>query len=325
MYSGGMSKVDRNNPKRSTASESQFAVFEFLEQFPDDAACLEWLVQQLYPNGIHCPKCDKVTKHYKLKNQPVYSCEYCGHHEHPMAGTIFQDSATSLKLWFYAIFLMASTRCGISAKQLEREIGVTYKTAYRMFKKIRSLLEQDECLFSGEVEADESYVGGTARWKKKSMREGIKSGRPTVGSGKTPVAGIAQRGRDGQHGFISAIVVPNTSANVLLESIHTKVLEKCTVYTDEYHPYDRLGKKGYTHKRVHHSAGVYVDGDVHTNTLEGFWSLLKRGISGVYHGVSAKHLQTYCDEYVFRYNNRSADGRGVFSAIMERIEKEVPA
>ena len=122
-----MSKVNRNEPKRSTASESRYSIFEFDRDFPDDAACLDYLVAWLYPNGIHCPKCDKVTKHYRDAGRPSYACEFCGHHEHPMRGTIFQDSATSLRLWFYAIYLMTSTRGGISAKQLERELGVTYK------------------------------------------------------------------------------------------------------------------------------------------------------------------------------------------------------
>jgi transposase len=119
---------------------------EFTAQFPDDGACLEHLVQKLYPEGIYCPTCERVTKHHREKNRPSYACQYCGHHEHPLVGTIFENSATSLRLWFYAIYLMSSTRCGISAKQLERELGVTYKTAWRMFHKIRSLLDQDGAL-----------------------------------------------------------------------------------------------------------------------------------------------------------------------------------
>src|SRR5688572_4756430 len=148
-----MSRTDRNNPKRSKASESRYTLMEFDRDFPDDTACLEWLVGYLYPDGIYCPKCQKVTKHHRVKARTSYSCQFCGHHEHPMRGTIFEDSATSLKLWFYAIFLMSQTRCGISAKQLERELGVTYKTAWRMFNKIRSMLTQDEDPFSGHVEA----------------------------------------------------------------------------------------------------------------------------------------------------------------------------
>ena len=139
-----MSKSDRNNPRRSSASESRYTLFEFEQEYPDDAACLEALVARLYPDGIYCFKCQKVTKHHRVKSRTCYECQFCGHQEYPMKGTIFEGSATSLRLWFYAIYLMASTRCGISAKQLERELGVTYKTAWRMFNKIRSLLDQDE-------------------------------------------------------------------------------------------------------------------------------------------------------------------------------------
>ena len=133
-----MSQVNRNQPRRGTASESRYTLFEFDKQFPDDAACLDYLMAERYPDGVFCEKCHKVTKHYREKARPSWSCEFCGHRVHPMVGTIFEDSATSLRLWFYGIYLMASTRCGISAKQLERELGVTYKTAWRMFHQIRS-------------------------------------------------------------------------------------------------------------------------------------------------------------------------------------------
>src|SRR5712692_1008246 len=135
-----MSKVDLNQPKRGTASESRYTLFEFEKQFPDDAACLAYLMEAKYPDGVFCEKCQKVTSHYREKARPSWSCQFCGHRVHPMVGTIFEDSATSLRLWFYAIYLMASTRCGISAKQLERELGVTYKTAWRMFHLIRTQL-----------------------------------------------------------------------------------------------------------------------------------------------------------------------------------------
>src|SRR3712207_4487063 len=166
-----MSKVNRNEPKRSTASESRYTLFEFERDFPDDAACLDYLVRELYPDGIYCPTCQRITKHHREKARPSYSCQFCGHREHPMVGTIFENSATSLRLWFYAFYLMASTRCGISAKQLERELGVTYKTAWRMFKQIRSLLSQDEAPLDGTVEVDEAYLGGKAKWMHKDKRE----------------------------------------------------------------------------------------------------------------------------------------------------------
>jgi transposase-like protein len=121
----------------------KYTIRDLQRDFPTDEACMDWLVDFLYPNGIHCPICERVTKHHRVKTRTSYSCDRCGHHEHPMAGTIFENTRTPLRSWFHAIFLMASTRCGISAKQLEREIGVTYKTAWRMFTQIRKLLEED--------------------------------------------------------------------------------------------------------------------------------------------------------------------------------------
>lgn len=164
---GSMSKVNREFPRRSVTSESTYSRMEFERQFPDDAACLDWLAKKLYPNGICCPRCKAITKHHRESTRPSYACQNCGHHEHPMKGTIFEDSATSLKLWFLAIFIMSATRCGISAKQLEREIGVTYKCAWRMFNRIRSLLDEDGDGFtlSGNVELDESHYGGLEKNK----------------------------------------------------------------------------------------------------------------------------------------------------------------
>jgi len=309
-----VSKVKRDDPKRSTASESRFTLFEFEREFPDDSACLEYLVARVYPDGIACRKCAKVTKHHKINGHPIYKCQFCGSNVHPMAQTIFKDSATSLRLWFYAMYLMASTRCGISAKQLERELGVTYKTAWRMFNRIRSLLAQTDVTLGGTVEMDEVYMGGKAKWKNRGMPVGQVGGT----RGKVPVFGMVQRGRDGRLPRLYASVVPDPGALSLMPHVEGRVLPETMVYTDEWHSYEGLGKRGYTHKRVPHAKKVYVSGDVHTNTIEGFWSLLRRGISGAYHGVSTKHLQSYVDEYVFRYNNRDATGRGMFEAFLDR-------
>src|SRR5712691_5914565 len=145
---------------RAGARMRRYTIKDFEKQFPDDAACLEWLKDYLYPDGIHCKRCDRVTLHHRANTRPSYCCDRCGNHVHPMAGTIYEKSSTPLRLWFYAIFLMASTRCGISAKQLERELGVTYKTAWRMFKQIRSMLAENRGPLTGEVEIDEAYIGG---------------------------------------------------------------------------------------------------------------------------------------------------------------------
>ena len=138
----------------------RFTVHQFNEMFPDEAACLETVLDMVYPHGVNCRKCQEVTKHHRLNDRKAYSCQYCGTQVYPLAGTIFEKSSTPLKSWFYAMYLMASTRTGISAKQLERELGVTYKTAWRMFKQIRSILNEDVDLGGLLVEVDETYMGG---------------------------------------------------------------------------------------------------------------------------------------------------------------------
>jgi transposase len=321
-----MSKSNRKDPQRAASSEARCTRFEWDALFPNDDACLEYLMVKLYPEGIYCPKCERVTKHHKDANRPSFQCQFCGHREHPMVGTIFEDSATSLKLWFDAIYLMASTRCGISAKQLEREIGVTYKTAWRMFNKIRSMLDQDDVTLSGTVEMDEAYIGGRARWKHKSKRRTMKQGRPHgPESQKVPVFGMVQRGASGAHGRVVAQIVPDVWEKDLMPHVQKRVLPASTVYTDNWRAYKSIDKAGYEHSRVAHEQEVYVTGDVHIQAIEGFWSLVKRGISGVYHGVSTKHLQAYLDEYAFRYNNRDATGLGMVGAFLGRIVRKVPS
>jgi transposase-like protein len=229
-----------------------------------------------------------------------------------MAGTIFEHSSTSLQLWYYAMYLMASTRCGISAKQVQRETGVTYKTAWRMFRQIRSLLSEPETQLEGEaVECDETYFGGTRKYGK---------GRPMRGDKKkTPIMGIAERS-----GKVVALTIDNNvKSGTLLPNIKKYVLPESTVFTDEYIAYDgikHMPEMGYTHRRIKHSAGVYVRGKVHTNTIEGFWSLVKRGIGGVYHSVGQKYLQTYLNEYAFRYNRREM-GNLIFNEILRKVSE----
>lgn len=280
----------------------RYTIVDFGNQFTNNDACLEWLKNHLYPNGIFCKKCNRITKHHKDTGRPSYSCDYCGHHFHPTAGTVFEKSTTPLKLWFHAIYLMSSTRCGIPAKQIQRETGVTYKTAWRMFKQIRDLLNENTPVFTGEVEADETYVGGA--------RHGI---RGRGAAGKTAVMGISQR-----KGKIMASVIPNVKRSTISPILTRKVAHNAIIYTDEFHSYDHLTKIGFNHQRVNHSARVYVSGKAHTNNIEGFWSLLKRGISGTYHAVSPKYLQSYLNEYVFRYNHRK-DESPMFMTVLSQI------
>ena len=303
-----MGARDRNSVEAVRSSDSEMTFSTFLKLFPDNDSCLDYLREKFHPDGSTCPECSKTTKFHRIKGRSAYSCQYCGHHVYPTADTIFHKSTTSLQLWFWAIYLMSSTRCGISAKQLEREIGVSYPTAHRMFKKIRSLLADDDIL-TGTVEADETYVGGKPRYRGTP-------GRPGKDSKKVPVFGMVERG-----GRVSAVVVPNVTAGTLLGHIEKRVLPAAMVYTDEYPSYGRLADRGYGHRRIKHLSGVYVDGDVHTNTIEGFWALLKNGIRGVYHSVSTEYLQDYINEYTFRFNRR--DGTDpIFWAILDRVQKQ---
>jgi transposase len=288
---------------------------DFMREFPDDKACLEHLWRARFaPDGEHatCPKC-KVERSFKryetAQKRPSWTCTGCGHHLHVLAGTIFEKSSTSLHLWFYAMYLMTSTRCGISAKQLERELGVTYKTAWRMADLIRKKLMSQENAepLEGSVEIDEAYVGGRRR-----MNRGGGTGRPGPTSHMTPVLGMVER-----KGRVFVTTVPSVKRATLFPHIEERVLPASTIYTDELEAYNTIQGSGYQHRRINHSARVYVSGDIHTNTIEGFWSLTKNGIRGVYHAVSRKHLQGYLNEYAWRYNERH-NPRAKFSTLLRR-------
>jgi len=302
------------NRRQTIPKHLRYTIEDFSRQFPTDEACLEHLKEQRFPGGItYCETCQQERKHYPITGRPVYSCGYCGTQISPMAGTIFEKSTTSLRLWYYAMYLMASTRCGISAKQIQRETGVTYKTAWRMFKQIRSLLSETDMQLEGSaIEMDEMYVGG--------KRTG-RSGRPMRGDKqKSPVVGMVERSTPERVGRVKALATPDVTTNQVLGLVHEYILPESTVFTDEYPVYDRLGARVNAHKRINHSSKVYVMGDVHTNTIEGFWSLVKRGIGGVYHSVSQKYLQTYLDEYSFRYNRRD-QGNLIFTSLLKRVSE----
>jgi transposase len=306
-----MPPVNRNAPKRASSSDSRLSMMEFLREFPDDEACLDWLWRERYAadgHHTHCPACDRTRKFHRVKDRPAYDCDSCGHHMHPLAGTIYQKSSTSLHLWFYAMYLMASTRCGISAKQLERELGVTYKTAWRMLNLIRNKLMADDGMggpLSGEVEIDETYVSGRPRVGE------THGGRPSARDRKTPAFGMVERG-----GRVRASVVPNVQTKTIMPRIRQHVLPLTMVYTDDYVIYDRMPGH-YTHRRIAQSQKIYVDGDVHTQTIEGFFSLVKNGIRGTYHSVSRKWLQGYLNEYAWRYNRRD-DRHSMFESLLFR-------
>lgn len=293
-------------------AKPKYTIHDFNRDFSDDDSCFEAITAMVYPEGITCRKCEQVRPHAKLSNRRALSCAHCGTHVYPLAGTIFEKSTTPLKSWFYAMYLMGSTRCGISAKQLERELGVTYKTAWRMFKQIRALMDEDGGLLQGEVEVDETWHGGKRYFPGREGHTGQQPGYNSLAN-KTPIVGAVERG-----GRVKAKVVSNVRKATLLPLVAEHVMPEATVFTDEHAAYNDLPKRGYQHHRVNHSAKVYVKGNVHTNTIEGFWSLLKNGIRGTHHAVGAGYLQSYVNEYAFRYNHRD-DAEPMYKVLQGRV------
>jgi transposase len=301
-----MAARKRNSVEPSASSESQMTYSRFLELFPSNDACLDYLRERFFPDGSDCPGCGKQTKFFRIKSRAAYSCMYCRHQVYPTAGTIFNKSTVSLQLWFFAIYLMSSTRCGISAKQLEREIGVTYKTAHRMFKQIRTLMAEEDGPLTGRVEVDETSYGGKARAYENGHIK--KTHRPTV-------VGMVERG-----GRVRARIIADRGGVALPRAVRQHVLPSAMLFTDEWKSYSTVGKEYKAHHRINHLMNVYVDGDAHTQTIEGFWGLFKNGVRGVYHAISTTYLQSYLNEYAFRYNRR--DGREpIFWAILNRVQK----
>ncbi len=266
-----MPPANRHDPTRNASSDSQYSLMEFMREFPDDAACLEHLWRTRHAaDGIHadCPKCDqeRVFKRYATKQgRQSWTCTGCGHHVHPTAGTIFHKSSTSLHLWFYGMYLMASTRCGISAKQLERELGVSYRTAWRMLNKIRTeLMAQDGAPLSGDVEVDETAGGGRVRAS--DTAQGRAHVRAKVSRRPTIWAAVERGGR------VRAQVVKSRGTLDVEGPIYSHVLPSSMIFTDEWKGYDhfRLSSRYIAHYRIRHEDRVYVNGNVHTQTVEGF-------------------------------------------------------
>lgn len=263
---------------------------QFFKQFPDEQACLAHLFKARYGDDHVCSQCKKPGKWYPLTNRRAYTCQWCGHHEYPCVGTPFHRSRTDLQLWFYAIYLFTKSRHGVPAKELQRQLGVTYKCAWRMAHKIREhmvAVDGDPHL-SGIIEIDETMISG--------YRPG-KRGRGAAG--KTVVMGMLQRDGD-----VITKVIPNIRRNTLHPIIKKYVAPGSTINTDELASYRGLDRKVYMHKTVNHSRGQYVNGDCHVNSIEGYWSRLKTSIRGTHVHVSGKHLSKYAGEFEYRYNSR---------------------
>lgn len=263
---------------------------QFLDRFPDDDACLDHLMVTRYGERHVCEKCGKDAKFHRVKSRRCYECDFCGYQVYPTAGTPFESTRTSLRDWFTVMFMFCASRNGVSAKEVQRTIGVTYKTAWRMCNLIRQYMgyvDGDNVLGGkdgGVVEADEMFYGGV---DKKGEDD------------KAIVFGAIERG-----GEVVTEVLPSRKARHVVPAIFKWVKPGSRVATDESKSYNDLMENGYRHATVNHSAGQYVSGEVHTNTIEAFWSHVKRSMSGTYVSVSKKWLQTYLWEFEFRQNLR---------------------
>jgi len=277
---------------------------DFMRMFPDDDACLEHLFRLRYGASFQCPRCGEIGKFKKLAKMPAYTCQ-CGEHVHPMVGTPFGRTHVPLQKCFYAMYLFTTTRHGVPAKELQRQLSVNYKTAWRIGHELRKYLafvDGDDQL-SGHVEADETMIGG--------KRRGGKRGRGAPG--KTTVFGMLERGGD-----VMTRVVENVRRATLEPHILSNVKKGATVSTDELKSYAKLARLGYKHGAVNHAKEEWVNGIHHTQGIEGFWSILKRSIRGTHVHVSRRHLPKYLAEFEFRWNLRT-DQNAMFPLLLKRL------
>lgn len=286
---------------------------QFQSEYPNDAACLGKIMDIRYGGKeFSCPNCGADSKFHRIAKRRAYACQYCGHHIYPCVGTPFEKSRTPLTSWFFAMYLLTSTRHGVAAKELERQLGVTYKTAWRMAHELRKHMANadDHGPLSGHVEIDETYVGGRKPKIKGFTGRGAK--------GKTVVFGMLERG-----GIVRAGPVPSASGKTLKPIILTNVVRGSIVSTDEWGGYKDLDKSPYQHGRVNHSAKQWRKGIHHTNSLEGYWSRLKNSIKGTHVHVSKQHMWKYVSEFSYRYNMRKDPGamfdRLIVSLSLQRL------
>lgn len=270
------------------------SLYEFFARFPNEVAAVDFFEKRRWKNGISCPHCASKSVAKIVSGKPMpYRCRDCRKHFSVRTGTVLAESKLALHKWLMAIYMLHTARKGVSSVQMSKELGVTQKTAWFLNHRIRAAMTQNNGQLFGTVEADETFIGGLSKNMHAKKRKA--SIRGTGGTGKAPVFGM--RSRDGE---VRAQVVASVGREDLHTAIKAAVVPGSTIYTDRWVGY--RGLLGYKRKTVNHSAKEYVNGDCHTNGIESFWALFKRGFHGIYHFMSRKHLQRYVDEFSNRNN-----------------------
>ena len=290
------------------------SLVEFMDKFPTDRIAEEWFEQNRWPDGVHCPDCGSDHIHTraeeKRRNQP-HRCRDCKKDFSAKTGSIMHASNVGYRVWAMAIYLLTTNLKGVSSMKLRRDLKVTQKTAWMLAHKIREAFDDDvPNLFGGPVESDEAYIGGKRKNWSKSKRKAV-TARGT--HGKTAVVGV----KDRPSNQVKAKVVPNTNLPTLQKFVAPHIAPGATLYTDEASVY-----RGYPfkHEAVKHSALEYVRGEAHTNGIESFWAMLKRGYYGTYHKMSVKHLERYVDEFAGRHNSRPKDTIDQMASIVRNMD-----
>lgn len=286
---------------------------EFQKKFRSENKVIEYFIKTAYPEGLHCRFCGSDKVYQRKKTPKVFDCGLCGRSFSIFKDTIFEKTTTDLRKWMYAIHLFLNAKKGISALQLQREIKVTYKTAWRILKQIRKAMSRApyQKFVNTILEIDETYIGGKPRKSNKKDDEpkggGLKRGR---GTDKTPIVGIVSRD---DNKVYAKVAVPNKKGQKLTGQQLIKILTKVAldsnkniVISDEFRGYNKLGKTRFLHLRIDHTK-MYADDLIHVNTVESFWAIVKRAVYGIYHRISVKYLQEYINEFSFRFNNRNID------------------
>ena len=285
---------------------------DLTKQLPTEIECIKLLAEIRWGEKPVCVHCGSVRKIYIIANGKLFKCADCRKPFSVRIGSIFEDSAIPLQKWFIAVYLLMAHKKGISSVQLGKDIGVTQKTAWFMLHRIRYAVRTKsfEKKLKGTIEADETFVGGEE--KNKHFDKKSPKARRGGTTGKTPVFGIAQR-----NGIVAAQTVEQVNKKTLDGILKSQVDPDATIMTDDWKGYKDLDVDFLHHYSVNHSKKEYVRGRVHTNRIESFWALLKRGIFGIYHQVSKKHLDKYVDEFEFRFNSKDIDDNKRFALMLD--------